>query len=279
MAKIKLSDISDEEKQRLAGLSEAEAKAAINAMDLSMPDSTLLKASVAGLRAKAAKPAATTNLAEEAALALGIGGWGVTAAAVTRVAELLKGMQMRYEAFLKLEELAGRLRTRLGDKYRIARLDPLSVALTSLGDGTRLCEVRFAPEDGASATSVTISRPNTDKAKDAVGNLAGEALQRAVSPGGFNLGSLISMGQKAVSAAVETAGDLADVEAVIEAIEAYGAEQEDLAASARREAKDKKEADAKAADLKKRQVIVCRFCGSEAPEDAVKCPNCSGSPR
>lgn len=34
MAKMKLSDISDAEKQRLAGLSEAEAKAIINAMGI-----------------------------------------------------------------------------------------------------------------------------------------------------------------------------------------------------------------------------------------------------
>lgn len=264
---------------QLASKSDDAIAALIIEKKIGMADAGLLKAAIVGVRQEQAKSKQqAANLTEELAMAAGLTGVGA-AMAVTRVKELLSGKLMRYEAFLNLEELVGRLRTLLGDKYRIARLDPLSVALTPLGDGTRLCEVRFAPEDGASATSVTISRPNTDKAKGTAGDLANEALQRAVRPGGFNLGSLISMGQKAVSAAVETAGDLADVEAVIEAIEAYGAEAEEAAVKARREAKDKKEADAKAADLKERQVIVCRFCGSEAPEDAVKCPNCSGSPR
>lgn len=86
-----------------------------------MADSALLKASVVGLRAKAAKPKTDGDLADTAMAVFGLGGVG-TAMAVTRVKELMAGNQMSYKAFLNLEELAGRLRTLMGDKYRVTRL-------------------------------------------------------------------------------------------------------------------------------------------------------------
>lgn len=146
--------------------------------------------------------------------------------------------------------------------------------MIALADGMRLCEVRFSPEDGAKATSVTISRPNTDKAKDTAADVADEALRRATRPGGLGgLGGLLDLGKRVVSTAVETAGQLGDVNAVIETIEAYGAEEEDKAATARRLVAQKAADDKQAEYLKTH----CPNCSTTFEAGATNCPNC-GAP-
>lgn len=274
MAKKMLHQVTASEKAELAKLkTDEEVKAAIKAMDLSGPDAMVLSSQIIGGRMAAATQNQGNEVVEAAMAALGVSGVG-TAMAVTRVAELLKGMQMRYEAFLNLEELAGRLRTLMGDKYRVMRIDAVSIALIALADGSRLCEVRLSPEDGAKAASVTVSRPNTDKAKDTAGDVADEALRRATRPGGFGgLSGLVDLGKRVVSTAMETAGQLSDVNAVIETIEAYGAEQENLAASARR----KLAQNAEMARLDAHYAKHCRNCETSFSPGATNCSKCGAS--
>lgn len=270
MAK-QLHEVTEDEIQKLVAMSEADAKAAINALDLSFPDATMLKAKIAGLRVAKARPA-SSDVVEEIAMAAGVTGV-TTAAVMSRVGDLLSGKTMRYEAFLNLEELIGRLRTLLGDKYRIIRLDALSIALNSLKDGARLCEVRLAPEDNRSVTAVTISRPNTDKAKDAAGDLASEALRRVTRPGGFSLNSLLDMGRRAAETALDTASDLTEMNAVVNIIEDYGVAAEQALATQRRKEKAEAEDNARREYLKTH----CAFCDSSFAEGTTKCPNCGAS--
>ena len=263
MAKLRLSEVAKSEKELLAALSEADAKTTINAMNLSMADEALLKAEIAGMRIVASRPA--QNDALDAGLAaLGPGGVG-TAMVVTRVMELLKGKQMRYEAPLSLNELAGRLQTRLGDKFRVARLSD-SIVVTSLADGSRLCVVRFSVE--GEATNVTVSRPNLDEAKSTAANVADEALRRATRPGGFGLENLLNLGKKVISTAIETAGELAEMNAVVDTVETYGVQVEnalaDLKADLAKDARDEAQ--------KEFVATHCQYCSLPIERGAAMCP-------
>jgi hypothetical protein len=250
-------------------MSEAEAKIAINALNLSMPDETLLKAQIAGMRMVAARPK-QNEVPETLAAALGIGGL-TGAGAVIRVKELLGGKQMHYEAPLSPGELVGRLQTRLGDKFRVARSGD-SIVLTSLADGSRLCEVRLSIE--AEATSVSVSRPSTDKAKNTASDVTDEALRRATRPGGFGgFGGLVDLGRRVVSTVVDTAGDLAEVNAVVDTIETFGAEAE----NALSDLKAQLAADARNDELKEYNATHCSHCGNAFPAGSTKCSTCGAN--
>jgi len=270
MAKRMLFQITEEEHAKLKSLTTAAAITAyVDTLNLGMADATQLASKYKGELMTAGRPA-QNDLPEAVATAFGVGGVGAAMAA-TRVAELLKGKQMHYEAQLFPTELAGRLQTLLADKFRINRMGD-SVVVNALSNGKRLCEVRFSLV--AEVTNVTVSRPDLDEAKDTTADVVDEAVRRATRPGGFGgFGGLLDLGRKVVTTVVDTASELAEVNVVIEAIEAYGAEGEAKAATARRLAVQK------AADDKQIEYLKthCPNCSTVFEAGATNCPNC-GAP-
>lgn len=271
--------------EELAGQSDEQVEAAIKDRGIGMADAGLLVSAITGVRAKAAKPAQSPgsevpDILATVGLGAGVTGAVGAVAIVSRVKDLLEGKQMRYEAFLNLEELAGRLRTLMGERYRIVRLGSDAIAMIALADNARLCEIRFSPEDNAAATSVTVSRPDTEMAKDTAADVADEALRGLARPGSFGgLGGLLDMGKRVVSAVVDTAGKLSELNAAVGAVEAYGKEIEQALEDARKKAEEAlaeqkaEEAErARKAEEKEYAATHCQYCKVPIAKGSDKCP-------
>ncbi len=262
---------------RLAALEKEESNKQIAAMNLHLADETLLKAHVNAKRELAAHPPASAG--NEALGATGTAAGVAAVALVERVQQLLKGETISYHGWLSAVELVGRLRTKLGGNYRIPRLSDGNgeISIYVAATGEQLAEVLLSYDGGslteACTTHVSISRASTDKVRSAAGSIADQAMRQAVRPGGFGLGSLLDLGQKAVKAAVATATNLSEMNAVVSVIEDYGAEVEQAVQAARRKTK----ADDEAAKQREYLKTHCGSCSTQFPEGTLTCPKC-GAP-
>lgn len=201
--------------------------------------------------------------------ALGLGGVGLGAGiAASRLTELVKGTTITYEAILRREVIADRLRTALagdfgvresGEEIVVSRVDPMGV----------FCRI-LVSVTGDRTTVVTSGLKLVEKKREGlIDSLVGVGKDVLAGQG---LGGVLDFITDTALAAAEAGSDLWVANQLASTIETYGAELERKANAARSAAQVK---DKRIVEIE-RLLGSCGSCGQPLPESGV-CEACGAT--